>query len=94
MEIVGTIVHELTHFLMDDHREAFLKATGGYWIDADNSDPSKGEAPVSDYGKTNASEDLAESVMFFVVQPDKLAKDCPKRFEFVKQAVAAWPKSK
>jgi hypothetical protein len=41
------------------------------------------ECPITDYGMTNAQEDLAEAMMFFFEDPAKLQSDCPERFTFI-----------
>jgi hypothetical protein len=92
--LVGTVIHELTHNLMEyalPDWEASLTwwSTGG------------GEAPINDYAKTNANEDLSESVAYYFLEPDKLrngvggkpgeiGNPCRKRFELVDKYVKSW----
>jgi hypothetical protein len=45
---------------------------------------------VTPYGQTSASEDLAESVKFYFLDPATLLKKCPERHAFVKKTVDAW----
>jgi len=48
------------------------------------------EAPPTDYGKTNASEDLSETAMIYVVKPDRLKSGAPKRFAFMEKLGKSW----
>jgi hypothetical protein len=41
------------------------------------------EKPITDYGETSAKEDMAEAIMYFIEDPGKLQRDCPKRYRFV-----------
>lgn len=41
------------------------------------------ETPITDYGMTNAEEDLAEAMMYFFEEPGKLKASCPLRFQFI-----------
>lgn len=89
----GTVGHELSHALLER-----LPAPGGrsmiqyfasqmaFWLDYKGKKPSGvpgAEAPITTYGKTNAQEDLAESMMFFFENPDRLQRRCPQRFRFI-----------
>ncbi len=94
--IEAAFTHEMTHALMVYLLPEFISAIG-YW-------PSKrpgAEAPISEYGNASAEEDLAETVMYFFVDPEGLKKGqgekpgepgnpCPRRFRFVEQAVRRW----
>ena len=100
--------HELAHGIFDPHLDAFMKATG-YWSAQGVKSKAKGaEGPPDSYADTNAKEDLAQSVMYFFVDPKRLKEGdgrgrargtwgnpCPKRFAFIKDIVAGWtPKAK
>jgi len=102
-QIEGTMTHELTHVLLSYADKDFLKAMP-YWRDfAERSGRRGAEAPPSRYGDWNQREDLAESVMFFFVDPDRLkngngapkgtpGNPCPQRFKFVQNLVDGWSK--
>jgi hypothetical protein len=102
-QIEGTMTHELTHVLLSYADRDFLRATP-YWRDfAERSGRRGAEAPPTRYGDWNQREDLAESVMFFFVDPDRLKNGngapkgtpgnaCPQRFKFVQDLVNAWTK--
>ncbi len=77
-----TAIHELGHsvsyFLTD---QLFDK-----WVDIAID---KSEQPPSEYGKTEISEDFAETYGYYFSsvanERDSLAKKCPKRFEYMKK---------
>jgi hypothetical protein len=82
--------HELAHGLCQYAEPDFIKAMD-YWTDANTKSGKAGaEEPVTPYGKTNAREDLAESVKFYFLDPATLLKNCLKRHAFVKKTVEAW----
>lgn len=62
-----------------------------YWLDKNTASGITGaEAPITNYGKTNASEDLSESVMYYFVELATLKSTCPKRHQFIKDAIKDW----
>jgi hypothetical protein len=82
--------HELAHGLCRYAEPDFIKAMD-FWTDAYTKSGKAGaEEPVTPYGKTNAREDLAESVKFYFLDPAALLKKCPKRHAFVKKMVEDW----
>jgi hypothetical protein len=101
--------HEIAHGIFDPHLDAFMKATG-YWSaeKVKRKEKDRVEGPPDGYADRNAKEDLAQSVMYFFVDPKRLrdgdgrgrakgtwGNPCPKRFDFIKNIVAGWtPKEK
>jgi len=82
--------HELAHGLCQYAEPDFIKEMD-YWTDTNTKSGKAGaEEPATPYGKTNAREDLAESVKFYFLDPATLLKNCPKRHAFVKKTVEAW----
>jgi len=66
-----------------------------------------GRGPAGRLRRRNAREDLAQSVMYFFVDPVRLKKGdgrgraegtwgnpCPKRFAFIQKVVAGWTKKR
>lgn len=89
-QLEGTAVHEIAHGLLKHELPAFIQATG-YWTDEYTPSGAAGaEKPPTPYGETNASEDLSESAMFYFVEPKRLQKSCPKRYQFLAGVVASW----
>lgn len=100
----GTLAHELTHGLTNgfDPRtctayddmadnplmQEWAKATGWDPTLSNLADPSK--APT-DYAKTNAAEDLSETVMMYLYAPDELKKKSPERHAFAKKLLEGGP---
>ena len=96
--------HELAHGAFAPQLDAFMKATG--WWSRKYVSTNKGEAPPDSYANTNAAEDLAQSVAYYFVDPDRLKKGdgkheaglpgnaCPKRYAFIRDAVGGWAKTK
>jgi hypothetical protein len=95
----GTAAHELAHGLLnkfdprtcktyDDENDnpvmkEFRKSTG--W-DATGTTltPTDTDKAPTDYAKTNSQEDLSESMMLYMYDPEKLKKESPARYEFCK----------
>jgi len=93
-QLEGTATHELAHGLLRYELGGFIQATG-YWLDAKTkSGAPDAEVPPTSYGKTNASEDLSESAMFFFMAPQPLQEKCPKRHKFLKGVVESWHSQK
>lgn len=94
----GTLAHELTHGLTNgfDPRDCksydnwkdnplmreWAKAAGWNKLLTGLKDPSK--APTN-YAKTNPKEDLSESVMLYLYEPDTLKTKSPERHEFIQK---------
>jgi hypothetical protein len=88
--------------------DSFMKATG-YWEKekVKRKESQRVEGPPDGYADRNAREDLAQSVMYFFVDPERLKKGdgrgrakgtwgnpCPKRFAFIQKVVAGWAKKR
>jgi hypothetical protein len=62
-----------------------------YWDSGfDPSGDPHAEGPPTQYGRTNAEEDLAESVAIYFLNKPKLEADCPKRAAFITALIASW----
>jgi hypothetical protein len=100
--------HEIAHGIFDPQLDAFMKATG-YWAarNVKRKEKERVEGPPDGYADRNAAEDLAQSVMYFFVDPERLKKGdgrgrakgtwgnpCPKRFAFIQKVVAGWTKKR
>jgi hypothetical protein len=100
--------HEIAHGIFDPLVEPFMRATG-YWEKEKvrRKEGQRVEGPPDGYADTNAREDLAQSVMYFFVDPKRLKEGdgrgrakgtwgnpCPKRFAFIKKVVAGWTKKR
>ena len=105
-QLEGTAIHEIAHGLMKYCLSDFVAKTP-YWDSTYLASGKAGvEAPITDYGATNASEDLSETIMYFFVEPATLqagiggaakgvaGNPCPERYDFVDKAVSAWKKNK
>ena len=89
------ILHEKAHFLWEHLFDAQLKADwiqlGGWYPNPDDPDgwsTTKQTEFVSAYahGK-NPNEDMAESISYYVVNPDKLRSRSPAKYEFIQHRV-------
>ena len=86
------IVHEKAHFLWEHLFDAQLKedwiALGGWYRDANNPDgwsTTNQTEFVSAYAhQKNPNEDMAESIAYFIVNPDKLRSRSIAKYEFVR----------
>jgi hypothetical protein len=100
-QMEATATHELAHGIFKSAYPAWVTEFK-YWLDINTASGAKdAEAPPTSYGTTNAREDLAESVMFYFVDPERLKKGsgaaagkpgnpCPLRYAFIEKLVAGW----
>lgn len=100
--------HEIAHGIFDPLVDSFMQATG-YWEKekVKREEGQRVEGPPDGYADRNAREDLAQSVMYFFVDPERLKKGdgrgrakgtwgnpCPKRFAWIQKVVAGWTKKR
>lgn len=89
-QLEGTAIHEIAHGLLKHEVDGYA-TTLEYWTDKyTKSGKSGAEEPITSYGKTNASEDLSEAVMYYFVDEATLKSKCPKRHELIKKMVESW----
>ena len=99
-QLEATATHELTHGLLRFAEEDFRK-TIGYWREFAERAGRGAEAPPSKYGDWNVAEDLAESVMYFFVDPQRLkagdgtppgkpGNPCPRRHAYIERLTRTW----
>ena len=87
----ATAIHEMAHALIQPTEIGNWVATLGFWKDIyKKSGKFRSEAPPTSYGRTNAKEDLCESVSMFFINRQQLKKKCPKREKFIADMVARW----
>ena len=89
------IIHEKAHFLWaylfgDQLKEDWIEL-GGWYPDANDPDgwsTTKQTEFVSAYAhRKNPNEDMAESIAYFVINPDKLRSRSPGKYEFVRDRI-------
>ncbi|CAN5482398.1 hypothetical protein BH20ACT2_BH20ACT2_03730 [soil metagenome] len=91
-QLEATAVHEMAHGLFG-HEVAGWAKEFEFWEDRKTESGKAGaEAPPTEYGETNADEDLCESVMFYFVEEQRLSASSPLRHAYVKKLVEAWKK--
>ena len=89
------ILHEKAHFLWDYLFDEQLKQDwielGGWYENPDDKDgwsTTKQTEFVSAYAHgVNPNEDMAESISYYIVNPDKLRSRSPAKYEFVQNRV-------
>ncbi len=89
------VLHEKAHFLWDYLFDAQLKAdwieVGGWYENPDDKDgwsTTKQVEFVSAYAHgVNPNEDMAESISFYIVNPDRLRSRSPAKYEFIQDRV-------
>ena len=89
------ILHEKAHFLWEHLFDEQLKEdwiTLGGWFknpnDVDGWSTIKQSEFVSAYAHAkNPDEDMAESISFYIVRPDKLRSRAPAKYEFIKNRI-------
>ena len=89
------ILHEKAHFLWEYLFDEQLKQDwvelGGWYENPDDQDgwsTTKQVEFVSAYAHgVNPNEDMAESISFYIVRPDKLRSRAPAKYEFIKNRI-------
>ena len=89
------ILHEKAHFLwahlFDDQLKSDWIELGGWYINPDDKDgwsTTKQTEFVSAYAhKKNPNEDMAESISYYIVNPDKLRSRSPAKYEFIRDRI-------
>jgi hypothetical protein len=91
-QLEGTAIHEIAHGLMASEYDNFVaKGSDGFWTDQETESKKNGaEKPPTPYGKTNAREDLCESVMYYFVAESTLKGSSPLRHAFLKKLIDSW----
>jgi Mlc titration factor MtfA (ptsG expression regulator) len=78
------VIHELSHSLDDELPGVFskwLQATG--WFKENGQWLSKSHEFVNEYAASHPKEDFAESFSSYVLEPERLMKASPARYEFM-----------
>jgi len=87
----ATFVHEMGHCYHMQNPQFMNMWQNQFWNPRNAYDgtqtPKGPEAPVSDYGHTNAFEDFADAIRYYILVPDDLKKSCPQRYEIIKKYV-------
>lgn len=93
--LTATAIHEMAHALVAPLQLSNFVNAIDYWADR-NTKSGKWfvEKPPTSYGKTNANEDLCESVALFFINRATLKKKCPKREAFIAKVVSGWKPEK
>ena len=89
------ILHEKAHFLwehlFDDQLKQDWIDLGGWYVNPDDGDgwsTTKQVEFVSAYAhKKNPNEDMAETISYYIVDPDKLRSRSPAKYEFIRDRV-------
>ena len=89
------ILHEKAHFLWEHLFDAQLKQDwielGGWYENPDDGDgwsTTKQVEFVSAYAhQRNPNEDMAETISYYIVDPDKLRSRSPAKYEFIRDRV-------
>lgn len=89
------ILHEKAHFLwehlFDDQLKQDWIELGGWYINPDDGDgwsTTKQTEFVSAYAHAvNPNEDMAETISYYIVNPDKLRSRSPAKYEFIRNRV-------
>ena len=89
------ILHEKAHFLwkhlFDDQLKQDWIELGGWYENPDDGDgwsTTKQVEFVSAYAhKKNPNEDMAETISYYIVNPDKLRSRSPAKYEFIRDRI-------
>ena len=89
------ILHEKAHFLwahlFDDQLKQDWIELGGWYVNPDDEagwSTTKQVEFVSAYAhKKNPNEDMAETISYYIVNPDKLRSRSPAKYEFIRDRV-------
>ncbi len=89
------ILHEKAHFLwehlFDDQLKQDWIELGGWYVNPDDGDgwsTTKQVEFVSAYAHAkNPNEDMAETISYYIVNPDKLRSRSPAKYEFIRDRI-------
>ena len=86
------ILHEKAHFLWDYLFDNQLKADwielGGWYYEDGRWQTTNQTEFVSDYAhEVNPNEDMAESIAYYIVTPDKLRSRSPAKYAFIQNRI-------
>ncbi len=90
LDLAGTLVHEMTHCFQFNGNISTMNTWSQQFWGARNSYSGQAQyatAPPTEYGKTNAYEDMAESVRVYFASSASLKQRDPARYEFVKTRI-------
>ena len=89
-ELEFTATHELAHGLMNYALPSFI-ARMDFWLDRATPSGLAGiEAPPTNYGQTNAAEDMCETMAMYFMFPDRLRTSSPIRYRWARRQVRRW----
>lgn len=89
-ELEFTATHELAHGLMSYAVSHFISHTP-FWRDAGTPSGTAGaEEPPTEYAKTNAEEDMCETMALYFMFPRRLRRDAPQRYRWARARVRRW----
>lgn len=84
-------IHEMAHGLIQPSQLSKWVTALSFWTDAYNESGEIGtEEPPTQYGHTNAAEDLCESAAIYFVNRAHLLSVAPLRAAFLDAMVAGW----
>ena len=86
------ILHEKAHFLwaylFDEQLIADWIELGGWYYEGERWQTTNQTEFVSDYAHgVNPNEDMAESIAYYIVTPDKLRSRSPAKYEFIQDRI-------
>lgn len=96
-ELAHESAHDLAEAVYGDTTPVFIKGTdtddrpegvASRWVELHNAwiaDKDTAEAPLTDYGRHNVAEDLAESFTFYATFKERMRETHPKRFALVEE---------
>ncbi len=80
--------HFLWHYLFDEQLKADWIELGGWFQEGDRWFTTKQTEFVSAYAHgENPNEDMAESISYYIVNPNKLRSRSPAKYEFIQNRV-------
>ena len=80
--------HFLWHYLFDEQLKADWIELGGWFQEGDRWFTTKQTEFVSAYAHgVNPNEDMAESISYYIVNPNKLRSRSPAKYEFIQNRV-------
>ena len=80
--------HFLWHYLFDEQLKADWIELGGWFQEGDRWFTTKQTEFVSAYAHgSNPNEDMAESISYYIVNPNKLRSRSPAKYEFIQNRV-------
>ncbi|PKL43077.1 MAG: hypothetical protein CVV41_11780 [Candidatus Riflebacteria bacterium HGW-Riflebacteria-1] len=80
--MASLVVHEMTHQVQAKQPDVLRQWAAKFWPNG-----KLAKSSITDYGNTDAGEDMAECVAEYFTNPEKMRQHDPERYDFIKNNI-------